>query len=269
MFSGTTLAAWRAYTGNGSLAGRIGAHDFANADQLAEILGEDPRLTNCAAKGVFQAVLQRKTNVQDPGLAGKALREFQRTGTIRSLLLELIKSEEFGYDGFANNQEGEWLRKTSGVRYLTEYQWRGIARQLLGRDLSAESFLEPGGMAVDPRDDFRPSGLYFHSADRFARRLASAVIARDLNEDLVPSERNTLRKLPGNGLATTAQVTAQIVELWQQLSAETLKDTDALAVSFGELYQLGKGSDATIAGARQGWRAVLTAMLLHPKFLSY
>jgi hypothetical protein len=269
VFSGSSLAAWRSYTGNGSLTGRVGSIDFADVGELADILVEDPRLASCTAKGIFQAILQRKANVQDPGLTGKALREFNRTGTLRALLLELIKSEEFGFDGFSNNQEGEWLKRTSGVRYLTEYQWRGIARQLLGRDLTPENYLEPGGMAVDPRDDFRPAGLYYHSAERFARRLASAIVARDLADDFVTTERNVLRKLPGNGLGSASQVAAQVVELWQQLSAEKLAAGDDMTVSFAKLYDLGKGTDATITGARQGWRAVLTAMLLHPRFVSY
>jgi hypothetical protein len=278
LFLGTTLTNWLQYSdvsdGGGSL---YSGQAYNNVQELSSLIAKDPRMSRCEVKSLFESLLQRPaiSNDADRNQLSYLSVLFASSGeSIRAVVKNLVLSPTYATDIQDQSTKPEVLGKHSGVKFLLPSAWGGILSQLNANagliDIphALDAGLEEGGAT----ENSVPSNTYYHAMRTVAIAAAQAIILQELADGRTRESRAVLTELPdGSGQTASADVIdAQIISIWDRLTAYHLLATDKTIVNLKSLYTNVFAAETTAdAGARKAWTYVLAAILMSPEFITY
>ena len=187
------------------------------------------------------------------------------------LLRGVFTGSSFGTAPIADSSGGRF--NSSGLRFLGRREWLGIANQFLASTSTIEFSLnlEPGIKTPNASDNKKPSGPYWHAANRSARQFAEAVISTELKEGVTADARKIFSAL-SDGTAENAsaeQIQNQIILLWLNLTSETIDTSNENFLLLQALFSTASEGNNSAEKSKQGWKSVLIATLSSIQFLAY
>ncbi len=271
--SGASLTAWQTYVApTTEPAGNYAGFAFEGLEGLATQVANDPRTHRCEIQKLISAIYQRPVGAFEVQNAPLAIDDFYRGNqSLVAAARRIVLSPEYAYDKIGSTVTGDYPRNSTGVRILTQNQWRGLMEDLLpGNTLTFPDELDAGYDETATSDSRVPTGLYFHAVERLARQAAAAIVDAELADGVQSASRRLLTGLPdGNGVGVSSVIVfAQMRATWKRLTGETLDDANPTYLDLMTLWSTAK-ADATADDFRRGWRTVLVAMLTHPSFIGY
>ncbi len=282
----TNFNDWLAYTPTTQTPSHYAGHEFTGLAQLAELIGNDPRVQRCSIRRLYEATLQRPFNDGRPNTVATTINAYD----IRDLYstLDALRREEFLLpavwptifaartytNGLANDNTMTKSRPTSiEMRFLSRRQWSAIALQFMDdiTGLALTDDLDPGSNDTLNPEYRTPAGPYWHAANRIARQLASGIVATELANNAQAAERKLLILLPdgAGNTASSETIKAQIITLWEQLTSFQLDAEHAQIEALYALWQAAAENSGTANAHRNAWRTVLTACFLSDQFVTY
>lgn len=271
--TGDDFKAWLSDQEPTATAGYWSGRRFETSAELGELIGNDPRIHQCELTRLLASLLQRPVNSYDSTLIAKTTDEFyEHSQRLLPALTAIFQSNDYGYDAVSAKAHARYSRNASGVRFLRYEHWHNLIRQFTFKPekITLSDAIIPGAEETVTFEDRIPSGGYWYEIDRVARQLAQQIIREELVEGRIAATRQVFTMLP-DGLDKNVNKTTihqQIISLWNFLTSEDLSDINqSPLIDFVNLWEkLDKDSDEDFSLA---WQVILTAMLSHPKFLTY
>ena len=287
-YTGTTLAEWLTINGAAATAGNFAGTAYSDTAALMTIFQQDPRPHLCEMQNLISILLQKPFTSQEQALLARisslyflgghqlsvALQELVFSNAWNPYLQKNIATSTTTATTTTTTTTPSLSTFTPVVHMLTRAQLTGILPQL-STTLTSVSIpyeLNPGSDEYESSPHFTPSSTYFYYLDRTMRLAADAVITTELADTSTASTRTLFTKLPdGNGgTADATIITAQILQLWNQLTARTLLTTDMQYTDLYSLWSSGYAArNADPEATREAWRLVLIGILLSREFITY
>ena len=271
--SGSSFSTWlQAPTAFDTTTGSYGGATFQGLAALGKLVGNDPRMQRCEVLKLFEEIYQRPYTDADQTMLAVALDAFKRDGeNLTSAAQELVLASDYNNAPVGDSVKGKGKRSHTGVKFLGRAQWEALFAATLPKNtLLFTDDLDPGQDEAFSGADHVPSGVYWHAVDRLARQAATAVVAAELADQVLATNRRLLTTLPDGAAAsaTAAVVTQQFQDLWLTLTGTPLTANDQILNDLQTLWNK-LAPAATAEASRQAWCTILTAVFSHPALVSY
>lgn len=272
--TGETFADWISYTPPANeFTGFYNGLAVTGSLAWIEAFSNDRRVARCEAQKLAEALNQRRYGILDTTTTSIGLAAYNEGNeSLRELVRAIIFSKEYQNGPVTTEIKGDHERGSSGVRILRRHQWRSILISLSPNMASHEfsEALDPGADEFVDHRDLIPSGTYWHNVDRIARIAAGEIVAAELSDSSVAMERRLFTNLPdGSGYGASASVIYKQIEmLWERFTGETIAESATTYTDLQSLWQASAPNESE-EDFRRAWRVVLTAILTHPKFITY
>lgn len=273
--AGESFADWLSFSpDDAASASTYAGHPYTGIEELAALIGQDPRWHQCEVRRLTETVFQRPAASLDVNNMIRSLESFYRDDlNLKTAAAELFKSKEYGYAKVSPKGSGDYATEYSGVRLLNKHQWRGILEQLTAGAgaIEVQDSLDAGIEETMTSERRVPSGSYWHATDRVARQAAAAIVNTELADQYAAEARRVFKYLPdGNGTGATAdQLRTQLTYLWRLLMGESIANDPKKVTRLVNFWNAAIASRTTADEFRDAWNTVLVGLLTHPDFFSY
>lgn len=280
--TGTSLSGWLTVHDAASASGSYAGAAYTDTASLMTLFQQDPRVHLCELQNLLSIVLQKPfTASEQPLLARMGSLYLQKNRQLSFALQELFFSQAWNPYLQRNIVSSTDIPETTTpaltpsiprVHVLTRAQLVGVLAQLGVSHVSIPYSLNPGSDETETQPHYTPSSTYFYYLDRTMRLAADEIIANELADTSTASTRTLFTLLPdGNGVTSDdAVITAQLLQLWTQLTAQPLLATDSGYTHLKTLWSSGFAAKTADPDAtRSAWRLVLMGILLSTEFITY
>ncbi len=275
---GSTLNSYRDYDGTGfNFPIYYSGLSISSFDDLAETIGNDPKVQLCMLKGLWSHISQRPfNNAADRSVLRIVEQQFSNEGTysLTSAVMRMVRAESYQYDIFDADSDTALGTTESGARFLTAAQLEGILRQLSNNAASIEISikLNPGSEDDAQRDHYSPSGSYFRELQKVAQQAASAIATDELNGSSQAASRTLLTGLPdGQGIVESEDmIDQQIIAAWKKLTSLDISNEDEQFEKLKSIWNQGYSTSGSEAEkTKSAWSLTIMAIMLSPDFFLY
>lgn len=234
---------------------------------LIETFARDPRLGSCLIKHLSKIYLRRTFSENDAAFLASAQARYLAAQRPSDVVQFLLSQPSF-YEN-ADSTQLQVLPEMK-VRILQPRQMREILSKHAKRlqDLPSPFAAR---VAAELQSFNQSEGLDFHALEEMlsiAGHFADFVVNHELDESLPASARTFFTKLgQDTDQLDAAMIETQIVHLFYLFTGLALVGDSPTIVDLQEIWQAAPRTDAS--ARNEGWKQIVTAILLSPHFLYY